>query len=92
MTFVFKGELRNMSYKETARTIKEKTLIISYNFGVLPILFANIYALGYMFDNGKYINSIMIYIIPIIYSPIIFVISLGLVYFILWQLNKKSNK
>ena len=87
--FIF---LAKMYYKETPKTIKEKTLVISYNLGVLPILFANIYALEFIFNTGEYRNSIMIYLLPIIYSPIIFVISGLFVYLILWQLNKKSNK
>lgn len=89
MLFIF---LAKEYYKEAARTIQEKTLIIAYNLGVLPILYANIYALGYIFDNGTYSDAILIYLIPIIYSPIVFVISLGLVYLILLLVNKIFNK
>ena len=89
MLFIF---LAKEYYKETAKTVKEITLIIAYNLAVLPILYANIYAVGYIFDNGKYSDAILIYLIPIIYSPIVFVISLGLVYLILLLVNKIFNK
>ncbi len=76
-------------YKKTPNSLKESAYIISYNISILPLLVINIGTLPYFF---KSIGSAgLIYLIPIIYSPIIFIISFVIVYLIK-KYKQKYNK
>jgi len=76
-------------YKKTPNSLKESAYIISYNISILPLLVINISTLPYFF---KSIGSAgLIYLIPIIYSPIIFIISFVIVYLIK-KYKQKYNK
>lgn len=67
-------------YKKTPNSLKESAYIISYNISILPLLVINIGTLPYFFKSMG--SSGLIYLIPMIYSPIIFVVSFIIVYLI----------
>ena len=67
-------------YKKTPSSLKESAYIISYNISILPLLIINISTLPYFFKSIG--SSGLIYLIPMIYSPIIFVVSFIIVYLI----------
>ncbi len=78
-------------YKNKPNTAGEKALIISFNLAIIPIIIADIYVIVDFFDGGEFGKSVMAYLLPFIYTPIIFVLSLAVVY--IWlKLSKKHNK
>ena len=76
-------------YKKTPNSLKESAYIISYNISILPLLVINISTLPYFFKSIG--SSGLIYLIPMIYSPILFIISFIIVYLVK-KYKQKSNK
>ena len=78
-------------YKSKPNTAGERAFIVSFNLAIIPILIADIYVIVDFFDGGEFGKSVMAYLLPFIYTPIIFVLSLAVVY--IWlKLSKKHNK
>lgn len=68
------------TYKQIPKTTSEYAFIISFNLSVLPLLLLNTFNISYIF---KPIGSAgIIYMVPMMYGPIIFIISFPIIYFI----------
>ena len=78
------------NYKKIPKSIRESALIISYNVSVLPLLLINITTFPYFFKSIG--ASGLIYLLPLIYSPIIFIVSFIVVYLIKYFKQKWQDK
>jgi len=78
-------------YKNKPRTAGEKAFILSLNLAIIPLLIADIYVIADLFDGGEFGKSVMAYLLPFIYTPILFLLSFAVIY--MWlKLFKKHNK
>ena len=78
-------------YKNKPITDGDKAFIISFNLAIIPIVIADVYVVVDFFDGGDFRKSIMAYLLPFIYTPIIFLLSFSILY--IWlKLSKKHNK
>ena len=76
-------------YKKTPQSIGASAFIISYTLSLVPLLIINITTFPYFF---KSIGSAgIIYLVPMLYSPIIFILSFIIVYLVKYY-KQKSNK
>jgi len=72
-------------YKNKPSSNREKASAVAWNFAVLPLVLINSMFLPYILE-GKWIGaSGMAYLLPIIYSPIIYVVVFLLSYLYLWK-------
>ena len=77
-------------YKKTPNSLRASASVISYNISIIPLLFINISTLPYFFKSIG--SSGLIYLLPMIYSPIIFIVSFFIIYFIKKYKQKSDNK
>ena len=78
-------------YKNKPITAGDKAFIISFNLAIIPIIIADIYVVVDFFDGGDFGKSILAYILPFIYTPIIFLLSFVVLY--IWlRLSKQHTK
>ena len=84
--------LAKQYYKDQPNTIGEKTFIISFNLSIIPLIIANIYVISDFFDGEEFGKSILAYIFPFIYTPIIFLISFVVLFIFFKFVSKKHKK
>ena len=76
-------------YKTTPKSIGASSFIISYNLSVIPLLIINISTFSYLFKSMG--SAGIIYLVPMLYSPIIFILSFIIIYLVK-SYKHKSNK
>lgn len=74
-------------YKKTPKTIGASAFIIAYNLAVVPLLIVNVLTLPYLVKSIG--SDGMIYLAPILYSPIILALSFAVIYLVKKIANKK---
>ncbi len=72
------------NYKKKINTVFEKVLAIAINIGVLPILFVNVYSSKFLIYNEYMNEEGMIFVIPLIYTPMLSMSSFILLYPYFW--------
>ncbi len=77
-------------YGKSVNGTGERAFALSYNLAVLPILFADIYVLVDLLDGNGFGGSIMAYLMPFVYTPIVFGLALPVSY--LWFRFSKSDE
>jgi len=75
-------------YGKKPKTLWGKSSAIALNLAVLPLFIINIMTLPYFFSGENIGASGMIYVIPMIYSPPIYVVSVLVIYVVRKYLMK----
>jgi len=75
-------------YREKPKTNKDKASAIALNFAVLPLILINGIFLPYLLQGKRIGESGMAYLLPMIYSPIIYLVIFAISFIVLWRMNK----
>ncbi len=87
--FIF---LAKLYYNNTPETIGAKAFIISFNLSTIPLIIANITVINDFLDGGKFGDSILMYLIPFIYTPITLIVSFVILFIFFKLVSKIDNK
>jgi len=75
-------------YGKKPKTIWDRSSAIAFNLAILPLLIVNIMTFPYFISGQSIGASGMIYLLPMIYSPPIYVISVLVIYGVSIYLNR----
>ena len=75
-------------YNEKPKVNRDKASAIALNFAVLPLILINGVFLPYILQGKRIGEFGMAYVLPMIYSPIIYLIIFGISFIVLWKKNK----
>lgn len=71
-------------YNKKPKDIWHKMSGVAYNIAILPLLFINIQILPHVLNGEPLGDAGMVYLLPLIYSPVIYLVSLLIFYIFLW--------